>query len=353
MPAPLALILHRPARPDDPPLTRLLAEVRGALAGRQAGLLARAGARPSIEPAGRGPFAAGLADRLAGEPGAIVLGSGSVPLLRPADAARLVAAASSGARVARTNNRWSSDVLAVGDAPALVALLRTLPALDADNGLPRLLAEAGVAVAELPGRERLALDIDTPLDVALVARVRGAPAVIREAAVAHGLAIPALEALRATVRDPRAELLVAGRSGSATLRRLERTLPCRVRFLAEERGLRAAGGSPGAGGVPARPPRTTIGRLLALRGPAALGAIVAELADAAILDTRVLLADRLGRDESSWPSAEDRFAADLLRADAIRDPWLRALTASAAGAPVPIVLGSHTLVGPGIRWLLE
>ncbi len=34
------------------------------------------------------------------------------------------------------------------------------------------------------------------------------------------------------------------------------------------------------------------------------------------------------------------------------DPWLRALTASAAAAPIPIVLGGHTLVGPGVRLVI-
>ena len=36
----------------------------------------------------------------------------------------------------------------------------------------------------------------------------------------------------------------------------------------------------------------------------------------------------------------------------IGDPWLRALTTSAAAAPIPIVLGGHTLVGPGLRLAL-
>ncbi len=31
------------------------------------------------------------------------------------------------------------------------------------------------------------------------------------------------------------------------------------------------------------------------------------------------------------------------------DPWLRALTASAVAAPIPVLLGGHTLVGPGLR----
>lgn len=348
MPAPLALILHRAARPTDPPLTRLLGAARALLAERHRELLARAGADASVAELG-GPFAAGLAERLAGTRGAIVLGSGSVPLLGPSDARRLVAVAASGERRILTNNRWSSDVLATGDAAGLAALLRELPGIAADNGLPRLLAERGGAViAELPGRGRLALDVDTPLDLALVARMRGAAPGLRRLLASHPeVTVPGLGAIRTVAHDPRAELLVAGRSGSATLRRLERELPCRVRFLAEERGLRAAG-SAGQ-----RPPRSTLGRLLAQRGPEALGAIVAELAEAAVIDTRVLLADRLGADEGAWPSAEDRYASDLLLADRIADPWLRALTASAEAAPVPILLGSHTLVGPAVGPLLR
>src|SRR3990170_2802369 len=86
---------------------------------------------------------------------------------------------------------------------------------------------------------------------------------------------------------------------------------------------------------------------------AALADVVAELADGAVLDSRVLLADRLGADEHRWPAAEDRFASDLLRADGVADPWLRELTASAAAAAVPVLLGGHSLVGPGLPLLLR
>jgi hypothetical protein len=36
----------------------------------------------------------------------------------------------------------------------------------------------------------------------------------------------------------------------------------------------------------------------------------------------------------------------------VHDPWLRALTASAAAAPIPVLLGGHTLVGPGVRLVI-
>ena len=92
-----------------------------------------------------------------------------------------------------------------------------------------------------------------------------------------------------------------------------------------------------------------LGGLLDRDGPANLGGILAELGEAALVDSRVLLAHRLGADETAWPPAEDRFASDLLLHERIGDPWLRELTRSATEARIPIVLGGHTLVGPGLR----
>ena len=87
--------------------------------------------------------------------------------------------------------------------------------------------------------------------------------------------------------------------------------------------------------APDRPPGSILGLLLDRDGPGSLGDHLARFADAAIVDSRVLLAHRVGADEAGWPAAEDRFASDLLLAERIADPWLRELTASAAAAPDP------------------
>jgi hypothetical protein len=418
------ILFHTARRAGAQPLTALLGIGREALAERQVALFRRAGVDRVVLAAGRGPvlgredtasFVTGaesknrrvldaradvvqatgagggsraaparylpplrptagatFGDALAGLvrdeqiEACVVLGDGAVPRLRFTDARQLVEVARGGGARAVTNNRYSSDVCSVADA----AVLRDLPPLPSDNALPRWLEElAGFDVRELPGRDRLALDLDTPIDLALLALARDCPASLRRLVTVAGLDIPRADEVRAVGADPRRELLVFGRSSSGTLAWLERHVRCRVRFLAEERGMRASsplavgevrssGGmphpatkSPPAG--PARPPRATLGRLLDREGPAALGRIVADLADAAVVDTRVLLADRLGADEGSWPGPEDRFASDLLLADRVGDPWLRELTAASAAAPTPILLGGHTLVGPGIALLLH
>jgi hypothetical protein len=284
--------------------------------------------------------------------GIVVLGGGSLPLATAEDLGALLAAAGSRESGALANNRYSADAIAVSDARVLL----DLPDLPADNALPRWLAEhAGVPVADLAERTTLAFDIDSPLDVLLLARTRDCPPELATLAARIAADSPvvcrALDDVAATVRDPRAEVVLAGRTSARTVARLERDAACRVRVLIEERGLRASTAVAQAGAADPsraiRPPRSVLGMALDSRGPGALGAILSELGDAALIDTRVLLAHRLGADDRHWPSAGDRLASDLLRSSDIADQWLRDLTASAAGASIPIVLGGHTLVGPG------
>jgi hypothetical protein len=276
----------------------------------------------------------------------VVLGSGSIPLASGDDIARLLGAAVSGERRALTNNRYSSDVVALGDA----AILATVPDLASDNALPRWLeAEAGVDVEELRDRDRLGLDLDSPLDLELLRRHPACPEALAALAgtMAHRLAraAEAFDGLSALARSAEAELLIAGRLASAGLRRLEERTACRIRAFVEERGLRTA--TPRQ-----RPPAAALGLLLDREGPEEIGMLVARLADGAIIDSRVLLAHRLGADETAWPSPEDRYASDLLLADRVRDPWLQQLTLHAWSHEVPIALGGHSLVGPGLALAL-
>lgn len=207
---------------------------------------------------------------------------------------------------------------------------------------------AGYQVDDLRNRWRLAFDVDGPLDLLLMGRAGSL------LAGDAGTARARLGAVASVASDRRAELVVAGRMSATTLRWLETAAPARIRALVEERGLRAASVLAQAGdrGGSGRSPASVLGLLLDRDGPMSLAGHLERLGDAAMVDTRVLLAHRFGADEHDWPPAEDRFASDLLLPDRIADAWLRELTASAAAARIPVALGGHTLLGPGLRLLL-
>ncbi len=335
-------ILHPIASPQAGELERWLADERRANADALTGRFRAAGATDVriLEGApDRRPFGARLRELVPGEPlgGLVVLGSGAIPLARGSFVGDLVAVAASGDRRALTNSFYSADVVAIGDTSVLAGV----PDLPSDNALPRWLRErTGYRVDDARGRWRLAIDIDSPLDVVLLGR---APLDARANVVRDRLT-----RLDGVAADPRAELVVAGRASASTLRWLERRTASRTRAILEERGLRSRGLAEGQ-----RPPRSLLGLALDERGPGALGEILAQLGDAAVVDSRVLLAHRLGPDEDGWPRPEDRFASDLLLPDRIEDPWLRALTAAARDAGIPVLMGGHTLIGPGLRLALR
>ena len=360
-------ILHPESDPDAGPLERWVTNARAELAERHRVAFIGAGAADVAIVSGP-PDDTSFGARLraiarTGRPaGLVILGSGAIPLATRRDYADLVAVAGSEGRRALANNRYSADVVAIACAEALFEV----PDLPTDNALPRWLEEVGgFDVTDLRRRWRLALDIDGPLELVLLGR-RDGPAGLDLRPLRDRLA-----AVRSVAMDRRAELLACGRVSVATLSWLERRVPARVRAIVEERGLRASARLAMAAddghdltarrsvaaarrvtAVEPRPPASVLAMLLERDGPDAIGRVLARLGDAAIVDTRVLLAHRLGVDEAAWPAAEDRFASDLLLADRVRDPWLRALTAAAAGAPIPVLLGGHSLVGPGIRLLL-
>jgi CTP:molybdopterin cytidylyltransferase MocA len=361
MPPVTVLVLSPEPAPDAGPLARSLDAARVALAEHHRRGFLAAGADEVVvhrEPPDDTPFGTRLRRLVDGNgalrPGAglVVLGAGSVPLATPADLRAFVEAAAADVPGALANHRYSADVLAIARAGEA---LRDLPAnLGSDNALPRWLAEvAGIPVRDLRARRRLAMDLDSPLDLLLLEGARGAP----------GLPLPGdaeaepvrgrLAAMRALARDPGAELLVAGRTSATDLRWAERHTRSRTRALVEERGLRTASIGPVVGRPNRRAPHSLLGELLGRDGPGSIGRHAATLSDGALIDSRVLIAHRLGVDERAWPPPEDRYASDLLLADRVRDPWLRDLTAAAAEAAVPVLLGGHSLVGPGLRFALH
>ena len=74
----------------------------------------------------------------------------------------------------------------------------------------------------------------------------------------------------------------------------------------------------------------------------------AELADAACIDTRPLLAHL-----RIVASREDRFLSDLGRPEEIEDAFLKEFTQAANDAPIPVLLGGHSLIAGGLMLLNE
>ncbi len=277
----------------------------------------------------------GLVEKLGAEAVA-VMGAGALPFLTAGDFAAVREALAGGGNLAVTNNFYSSDLTGWSPAPTIA---RVGP-FERDNVLPRRLRdEAGCEVTVLPRSVRTTFDLDTPADLVVLALSEATPEAIGEALPPEGsLPLAPYRALLPLLCDPDAEILVAGRVGSATWAHLERETACRVRLFSEERGMAS---------VPeGHTARSLVGRLLEELGMERFADELASLADGVVLDTRVLLAHA-----GSQANREDRFQSDLLAPDKVTNPWLRDLTVALAGAEVPVLAGGHSLLSGGLMAL--
>jgi hypothetical protein len=268
----------------------------------------------------------------------VYMGCG-LPLIKADELAGVARALQVGERVVVANNYFSADLVAF--APGGVVSELDLP--DNDRILPRLLAEgAGLDNQALPRTIANQFDLDTPVDLAVLACAGGAGPRLQRWLDQAGLETERLGEAGWLFTDRDAEVLVAGRVPNQVMQYLTTEAACRTRIFSEERGMQAAARDTSGEA------RSLLAYHLEAVEPRRFFAELSEMAHAAFIDTRVIIA-HLGLN----PSRADRFLSDALQPDSIDDPWLRQFTAAAQHASIPVVLGGSSLVAAGIPLLAE
>ena len=267
-------------------------------------------------------------------------GAASAPLLSRDDLAAIAHEARGAASVVIANNIHSTDWAAIVPARAVSGLADRF---HLDSALGWVLSrEAGLTPRLWPRSPASLLDIDTPLDALIAAQHPNAGAALRAAVAASGWPRDRIDAVRRVLATPATRLALIGRVPSWSMGLLEQKTQCWVRVFSEERGMRASGRT-ASGGV-----RSLVANYIEAVGVRRFFADLAEMTDAALIDSRVILAAR-----NVWPDDAARFASDLLMPDGVDDAFLREFTQAAAACPIPILLGGHSLVAAGLWTILE
>ena len=268
-----------------------------------------------------GPIAAG---------GLVVLGSGAIPLATLARPARAFVGgrrrATTGAPSPTTATRptsWRSPAPPTA-SPTCPTCPATTPCRAGSRRSP------ATRCADLRRRWRLAIDVDGPLDLVLLTAAPDAGAAAG-ARARPGSVIAPIDADPERRRRPRAPSCSSPvgprRRPLAWLERRRAVADAGARRGARPADERARAAAAGIGPRGAARPR---------RAGVARASTLARLGDAAIVDTRVLLAHRLGADEAAWPARRGPLRvgpAAPRRGSATRG--CATLTAAAAGGADP------------------
>ncbi len=264
----------------------------------------------------------------------IYFGSGSGTLLSQAQLSELACFAHRADRQALFNNYYSCDFAVVTDA----AFLLELPLPRTDNGLGFLLSDHGVRCFSLPRSLASQFDLDTPIDLLLLKESGRGGSYLRSFLASQSLVHAKLESLLSHLIERTSLVYLVGRVNPSTWQAFEQQVACRTAGMIEGRGMKAyADRHPAA-----------LATLLGQRGFSDFFSALEKAADAAIIDTRPLLARK-----GTLPTAHERFSCDLFQISEMEDPLWIDFAQRALDCSIPILLGGHSLVSGGLYLLSE
>lgn len=272
----------------------------------------------------------------------IYWGGAAVPLIRKEDLQDIALQLRHYKNVVIVNNVQSADLIAFTPARSL----HHISPPDTDNMLGYLLREMGLRRILIENSARINLDLDTPVDMLILDHCTNVGPESRKALDQMDLPrdhlARAFSVIRESGGDRFAEVALIGRVSPSIMAVINANLPVRLRVFSEERGMKALRREETKEAV------SLLGFFLEEVGPEKFFARLAEVVDVALIDSRVLMA-HMGLSLS----AADRFYSDVGMVEAVENEYLRRFTQAAYSAPIPVVLGGHSLVYGGLWAILE
>ena len=270
----------------------------------------------------------------------LYIGGGAAPLLPDEQLTDVVSRLVGAEQLAVTNNQFASDWLGV--TPAGI-ISRWIPRLPRDNMLGWVLsAEAGLPLQSQPPTAASRLDIDTPLDLLALTLHPSVRTHLRHYLDSLALPVDRLRAALKVLATPASHVFISGRLAPDVWSALNAVTRSWLRVVSEERGMVSSGRQT------RREVRSLLAAYIEAVGLDAFFATLSQWAGAAFIDTRVLLAHH-----DLWPDDASRFASDLGRVEEVHDEWLRAFTAAAQQASIPVILGGHGLMSGAMLALCD
>lgn len=260
-------------------------------------------------------------------------GGGASPLITREIIEGICASLLDGEKILYTNNFFSSDW--VGFAPADAVLTMDPPPLDNNLAYYLWQKKAFRSIYIAPSVEIVG-DIDTPTDLMVLAVHPGTSPRLKKYLQSLDMDLDRIHRLAGILKE-RNKIFLAGRVGSSLFKYLDSRCPCSFRIISEERGMRSFGRQG------RREVKSILGKMIDSIGIDETISFIEQIADAAVIDSRVLFCHKIGHAKTA-----DRFHSDLFMINRIEDEFVKEFTRKTSESKIPIILGGHSLILGGM-----
>ena len=234
-----------------------------------------------------------------------------------------------------SNNLVSSDFISFSLSDLDEKIILNFPNID-NYFSSYLMKETSLKYVKMPVSLGSVFDIDTPNDFAILSKNTNNSNKIGNYISNSIFKNINLDRFIKILSSKSNEIFVYGRINPLNLYMAERNIPCKIRFLSEERGLKVRG----------RASASLLSKIFQSENFDIFFDMFENICNACILDTRVIFSLFAGEYDQ-----EELYLSDMQMWKQIKNPFIKSFTKKVSESKVPIILGGHSIVNGGLMAL--
>lgn len=234
-----------------------------------------------------------------------------------------------------SNNLVSSDFISFSSSDLNREIILNFPNID-NYFSSYLMSKTSLKYLKMPVSLGSIFDIDTPNDIAILSKITDNSGRVGEYISNSIFKNIDLNKFIKILSSKSSEIFVYGRINPLNLYMAERNIPCKIRFLSEERGLKIRG----------RASASLLEYIFQSENFDIFFKLFENICDGGIFDTRAVFSLFAGEYEQ-----EDLYLSDMKMWEKIKNPFIKSFTKRVSESELPIILGGHSVVNGGLMAL--
>lgn len=234
-----------------------------------------------------------------------------------------------------SNNPISSDFISFSSSDLTNEIILNFPNID-NYFSSYLMSKTSLKYLKMPVSLGSIFDIDTPNDFAILSKITNNSGRIGNYISQSIFKNIDLDKFIKILSSKSSEIFIYGRINPLNLYMAEKNIPCKIRFLSEERGLKIRG----------KASASLLEYIFKQENFDNFFKLFENICNGGIFDTRAIFSLFAGE-----YAQEDVYLSDMKIWQKIKNPFIKSFTKRVSESQVPVILGGHSIVNGGLMAL--